>query len=92
MQPGSGSPPSMSSLLRRKLLWILSLWLVAFGVVLIDGWLMLRDPSRVSFLGFPVDDVHALVRTASIAVAISLASIGGILTFWKQTKSAASRD
>jgi hypothetical protein len=76
----------MSSLLRRKLLWILSLWLVAFGVALIDGWLMLRDPSRGSFLGFPVDDVHALVRTAGIAVAISLAGIGGILTFWKPPK------
>ena len=76
----------MSSLLRRKLLWILALSLVAFGVALIDGWLTLRDPSRVSFLGFPVDDVHALVRTASIAVAVSLAGIGGILTFWKTPK------
>jgi hypothetical protein len=76
----------MSSLLRRKLLWILSLSLAAFGVALIDGWLMLRDPSRGSFLGFPVDDVHALVRTASIAVIASLAGIGAILTFWKPPK------
>jgi hypothetical protein len=73
----------MSSLLRRKLLWILALSLAAFGVALIDGWLMLRDPSRGSFLGFPVDDVHAQVRTASIAVIVSLAGIGAVLTFWK---------
>jgi hypothetical protein len=86
MQPASGSPPSVSSLLRRKLLWILALSLVAFGVALIDGWLTLRDPSRVSFLGFPVDDVRALVRTASIAVVVSLAGIGAILTFWKPPK------
>lgn len=86
MQPASGSPPSMSSLLRRKLLWILALLLVAFGAALIDGWLMLRDPSRGSFLGFPVDDVRALVRTASIAVVVSLAGIGAILTFWKPPK------
>jgi len=77
----------MSSLLRRKLLWILALLLVAFGAALIDGWLMLRDPSRGSFLGFPVDDVRALVRTASIAVVVSLAGIGAILTFWKPPKS-----
>jgi hypothetical protein len=77
----------MSSLLRRKLLWILALSLVAFGVALIDGWLTLRDPSRVSFLGFPVDDVHALVRTASIAMVVSLAGIGLILTFWKPPSS-----
>ena len=86
MQPASGLPPSMSSLLRRKLLWILALSLVAFGVALIDGWLTLRDPSRGSFLGFPVDDVRALVRTASIAVVVSLAGIGVILTFWKPPK------
>jgi hypothetical protein len=75
-----------SYILRRKLLWILGSTAAMFAVALIDGLLMLRDPSRGSFLNMHVDDVRALVRTAGIVVLVSLASIGLILTFWKSDK------